>query len=105
MANTYRVQVLTKEFVKELNTEYSDAQYFEIPVDMTIEQFQKQNEDIINAEKSNRIANFIEAIKNPPIQEPPTKEELIAQQQSLIDQKAQIEALVADLDAQIAEKK
>lgn len=102
MPNTYRIQVLTKDFVKELGIEYSDAQYFDIPVDMTIEEFQKQNEDTINSEKEKRISSFIESIKNPPTPVEPTKDELIAFKQAVQDEYA---AKLEELDAQIAEKK
>jgi hypothetical protein len=64
MANTYRIQVLTKEFVPEVGLEYSDAQYFDIPIDMTIQEFQQFYEAEIETEKSTRINSFIANVKN-----------------------------------------
>lgn len=101
MANTYRIQVITKEFIPEVGTEYQDAQYFDVPVDMTIEQFQAEKEAEINAEKEARIQRYVDAVKNPPPVVEPTKEELMAQKAELL---AQAEAQIAELDVKIAAK-
>ena len=98
------MQVITTDFVKEIGTEYKDAQYYSIPVDMTIQEFQSQNEEAINAEKDKRIANWVEAIKNPPQQAEPTKEELQAEHDALIEQKSHIDARVAEIMELVKDK-
>lgn len=97
MPNTYRIQVLTKEFVNEIGAVYSDAQYFTVDSTMSIEDFIAQKETEINQEKDRRIANWIDAIKNPPPQPEPTKEQLI-------EEKAALQAQIAELDVKIAQR-
>lgn len=97
MPNTYRIQVLTKEFVKEIGAVYSDAQYFTVDSTMSMEDFIASKEADINAEKDRRIANWIDAIKNPPPPVEPTKEQLQ-------EEKAALQAQIAELDVKIAQK-
>ena len=99
MPNTYRIQVITKDET-EIGT-YQDAQYFDIPTDMTIEQFQKENESVIDAEKSKRIANWIDAVKNPPIMPEPTKEQLEQESVAIDEQIAQLQARKVDVSEAI----
>jgi len=91
-----RIQVLIKENTKY--GEYNDALYF------TQDEYYSLTEDDITKQIFQRVFNWADSIENAPEPVPPTKEELIAQQQSLLEQKAQIEAQVAELDSRIAEK-
>ena len=105
MANTYRIQVITKEFVPEVGTEYVDAQYFDVPANMTIEQFKASNESTINAEKATRIANYVDAVKNPPKPVEPTKEQLEAEAQSIADQKVALDQRLSDIAIALVDAK
>lgn len=102
MANTYRVQVLTNTFVPELGYNYQDAQYFDIPLGMTMADFRAMNESKVLAEESKRIASRVSEKLNPPKPKEPTKEELMAQKAELL---ASAEAQLAELDAKIATAK
>ena len=95
MPNTYRIQVITKDET-EVGT-YQDAQYFSIPTDMTLEQFQKENEGAIEDEKNRRIANWIDAVKNPPAPVEPSKEDLQAEEAAILEQKAMLDARVSEI--------
>lgn len=95
MPNTYRIQVITKDYVPELGHEYSDAQYFQVDSSMTIDEFRSQNESLIEAEKSKRIANWIDAIKNPP---PPIERT----REQLQEEKAELLRQIDDLDVRIS---
>lgn len=64
---------------------------------MTIDQFQKDNESIIEEEKAKRIANWIDSIKNRPEPTEPTKEDLIAEEASILEQKAMLDARVSEI--------
>lgn len=97
MANTYRIQVLTKTYVPELGYEYSDGQYLVVPADMSLEQVKTTYEADILAEESKRIQARIYEKNNPPVQVPPTKAQLQAE-------KAELLTKIADLDSQISAK-
>jgi hypothetical protein len=101
MPNTYRIQVITKD-ITEVG-EYCDAIYLDMPVDMTLEQFQKENESVIDDEKNRRIANWIDAVKNPPAPVEPTKEDLQAEEAAILEQKAMLDARVSEIALKVAE--
>ena len=89
MADQVKIQVLTNELV--LGREFNDAIYYK---DMA-EYEAKVADGSHEAEKATRIANYTNAVQNPPVQKEVSKEELLVQKQALLDQ-------VTSLDAQIA---
>lgn len=101
MPNTYRIQVITKDET-EIGT-YCDAQYLEMPSDMTLAEFQKQSESLVEDEKNKRIAAWVDSIKNPPAQAEPTKEDLIAEQAAILEQKAMLEARISEITDKVAQ--
>ena len=92
MAYTYRLQVQTKTFVPEIGHSYNDAQYFEVSAGTNIDDFIRDNEQKIKDEEARRIANWVDAIKNPPVQAEPTEEQLVAEKVALEEQIAQLTA-------------
>jgi hypothetical protein len=102
LANKYRIQVLTSSFVPELGTEYKDAQYLDVPSDMSIDKIKEVYEDQILEEEKRRIALRIDEINNPPVYKEPSKEELLSLKADIL---AQTEYRVMELDAQIATAK
>lgn len=102
MPNTYKIQVITKDYVPELGHEYVDAQYFDVPLDTKIEDFIASKETEINAEKDSRIAARVYERQNPPVQKELSKEELMAIKAELL---AQAEAQINELDVKIADAK
>lgn len=75
MPNTYRIQVLTKDQTEV--GEFCDAQYFDVPITMSIKEFKKQHEDEVETEKAKRIANFVNSVKHPPAEPEPRDNEVI----------------------------
>ena len=90
--NTYRIQVQTSDFVKELGHAYNDCQYFTVDSGKTIDEFIKENEDKIKAETARRIENWKQAVLNPPVQSEPTEEQLKAEQAQIEEQIAQLQS-------------
>ena len=78
--------------------EFNDCLYF------SEVEYPAISQKFIDQEVASRVANWVDSIKNPPPSPQPTKAELIAEQQALLDQKSQIESQVADLAIQIASK-
>ena len=77
------VQVRINKMVPEIGHEYNDALYYpfeEWPI----------KQEIIDAEKARRIANWIDIVKNPPIQLEPTKKQLEKELSDLLVQKSYI---------------
>lgn len=96
---TYRVQVLTKDYVPELGYEYSDAQYIDnVAPSYTLYQIKELHQAEILAEKEKRIAARIEEKNNPTKYVEPSKEMLEADKATLLAQ-------LADLDARIVTAK
>lgn len=88
MADTVRIQVIT-----EIETKYGtfrDAIYYKDQAEYD----QAILDGTHEAEKSTRVANYVNAIQNPPAPVEPSKEELQ-------EAKAQLEAQLAQLDSQI----
>lgn len=57
------------------------------------------------AEKAKRIANQINAVQNPPKPIPPTKEMLLAESQSIADQKVQLDQRLSDIAIALVDAK
>jgi hypothetical protein len=102
MANTYRIQVITKEFVPEVGVEYQDAQYFDVPLTTKLEDFIAQKEAEINAERDARISRYVESVKNPPAPVEPTQEQLEAEKLAIEEQVTQLEARKVEVMSKIA---
>ena len=89
MADTVKIQVITSETV--LGNDFVDAIYYS-----SIETYDAAKADGSHeAEKAKRVANYTNAVQNPPPVKEVSKEELLVQKQALLDQ-------VTSLDAQIA---
>lgn len=89
MADTIRIQVITEE-----STPYGtfrDAIYYSSMADYEAKVADGSHE----AEKAQRVANYLNVIQNPPAPIEPSKE-------VLEEHKAQLEAQVAELSSQIA---
>ena len=93
--NEIRIQVKVKEFVRELGHDYCDALYY------TQEQYYSLTQDDVDREVYRRIANWIEAIKNPPVQAEPTEEQLVAEKLALEEQIAQLTARKSEVSDSI----
>ena len=91
MSDTVRIQVIFEEKIS--GTTFRDAIYYDSIEDYDMAVISGAHED----EKDTRIAKFEDSINNPPVQIPPTKDELIAA-------KAELLIRVAELDAEIAKK-
>ena len=89
MAETYRIQVITSTYVPELGHTYTDAQYLNVPSTMSLDEVKATYETEIKAEEAKRIAARVDEKLNPPAPVEPSKEEL--------------QAIKADLEAQVAE--
>ena len=98
------LRVKTSDFIPELNQKHSDAQYFTCPGNITLDDCKAMHKDALDTEKAKRIANHIDRVKNPPAPVEPTEAELIAMKQAIIDQKAQLDAQIAEVDMKISEK-
>lgn len=92
MADTVRIQVITEE-----TTPYGtfrDAIYYK-----DLAEYQAKKADgSHDAEKSARVANYVNAVQNPPAPVEPSKEELEAA-------KATLQAQIADIDAKLVTAK
>jgi hypothetical protein len=97
LSNQIRVQVLIKEFVPEIGHEYCDALYY------SPEDYFSLTQDDVDREMYKRIANWVDAVKNPPVQPEPTKEELQAEEASILEQKAMLDARVSEIQVKKAE--
>jgi hypothetical protein len=93
--DTYQLQVKTSDMTS-VGVEYNDAQYYTCPENMTLATCKDYLHDEIVTEKAKRIANFEDAIKNPPAPVEITKEQYL-------EAKAQLEAQVAEVNAKIVE--
>ena len=80
--------------------QYSDALYYSQTDYANIKQAD------IDSEKLKRVSNWVEAITNPPVPTPLTKQQLIDLEaqlvQAKIDQDNALDAQIADVQAQIA---
>lgn len=101
MSDTVKIQLVFKETVKVKgqNLSYQDAFYF------TQEEYAALSPEALRAKKDERIANWKNAVENPPKEVEPTAEQiqeqidsLEAQKVSLVAQKADV---VAKLEAQV----
>lgn len=101
MPNTYRIQVITKETVKETGTEYQDAQYFDVPLDTKLSDFIDANEVGINAERDRRIANYVQAVLHPAPEKEPTKDELLLQKQQMEEAIASTQSQLIEVNSKI----
>jgi len=90
-----RVQVLFSE--ETPYGTFTDALYF------TPAEYELRKSEV-KSMKDERVASYVSAIESAPPAVEPTKKELEAEKASLIEQKAVIEARVAQLDWEIAEK-
>jgi hypothetical protein len=92
------VQVRFKDTVtvKGMDLEYSDAIYY------TQEQYSKLDLDAHEAIKKERIDNWKNAIENPPAAVEPTKEQLEAEQVSIDEQVAALQARKTELTDKIS---
>ena len=89
MADQVKIQVITSE--KVLGHDFVDAIYYSSMAAYDATKADGSHE----GEKATRIANYTNAVQNPPVQKEVSKEELLVQKQALLDQ-------VTSLDAQIA---
>jgi len=99
MADQIRIQVVHKEQVEIRPgqfVDWCDAQYFSESDWLTKDQSK------IDAEKEKRIANFVNAIKNPPKPVEPTREDLIKEQIAIDEQVTQLEARKVEVMSKIA---
>lgn len=96
MSYPIRIQVLIKEDTKF--GEYNDSLYF------SKDEYYSLTDDEITKQVFQRVFNWVDAIENAPVPLPPTKEELIAQQNALVEQKVSIDEQIAELATQISEK-
>jgi hypothetical protein len=57
------------------------------------------------AEKAQRVANYIDAVQNPPAPVEPTKEELEKEAASIAEQKVQLDARLSDIAVALVDAK
>lgn len=96
--DTYRIQVLTKDFVPELGHDYADAQYLDVPASMTLDEVKGVYGASVSIEKEKRIAARIHEKQNPPTPVEPTKADWLASKASLELQIAEVNAKIAEID-------
>lgn len=96
MSDTIRIQVITEENTKFGS--FRDAIYY----NSLAEYEAKKADGSHEAEKAQRVANYVNAVENPAPVKELSKEELIAIKAEVL---AQAEAQINDLDAKIAEAK
>jgi hypothetical protein len=89
MSDQILVQVRFK--VQTEQGEYNDALYY--PLDV----YQSMDKKVIEDEKAQRVSNWVQSIKNPPVQDEPTKQQLEESKAMLVEQ-------ISQLDTQIASK-
>ena len=88
MSDTIKIQVITKE--QTPYGEYCDAIYYK-----DIAEYEARRDDGSHeAEKSSRVANYVNAVKNPVTPAEPTKEELL-------EYKASLEAQIVDVNTKL----
>jgi len=91
MTETIKIQVIFEENI--LGTTYRDAIYYDSQASLDQAKLDGKHE----FEKSKRIVNFENLLKNPPVSVPPTKKQLQ-------DEKAELESRIAQLDEEIGKK-
>lgn len=121
MSETINIQIKFNEYIPEIGQEYVDAIYIPyadyiantilnqgvaIPTDLEDYDFTKEYRELIDTEKSTRITNHVDRIKNPPVVEEVelTEEDIQAQLNSIEQQKQELDIKRAELTNVISEK-
>lgn len=88
----YQIRFKEKVNINGMEIEYSDALYYPTLPDQSV----------IDAVKAERVANWTEAVKNPPKPVEPTKEDMEREIQALEEQKVSLESRKVELQGKIS---